>query len=125
MFEYAARHKLRFSFKGMISAEDLWDLNVNQLDIIFKNLNAERKQADNEESLLISKTPVDKELETKIAIVRHIVATKLKEAESCRKAKETRERKQHLMAILADKQEAELHSKSADEIMKMIEELEE
>lgn len=123
MFEYAARHKLRFSYKGMISVEDLWDLGVNQLDIIFKSLNAQRK-TEGEESLLVSSTTKNKELEMKIDIVKHIVKTKLAEAENYKKAKETRERKQHLMAILADKEEAELHSKSAEELMKMIEELE-
>ena len=123
MFEYAVRHKLRFSFKGMITVEDLWDLSVTQLDTIFKSLNAQRK-ADGEESLLDTGTPKNKELDIKIEIVKHIVKPKLAEAESFKKAKETRERKQHLMAVLADKQEAELHSKSAEELMKMIEELE-
>lgn len=123
MFEYAARNKLRFPFKGQISVEDLWDLTVTQLDGIYKTLNAQRK-AENEESLLSTKSPADKVLETKIAIIKHIVSVKQSEADIARKAKENRERKQHLMSILADKQEAELRGKSTDELMKMIEELE-
>lgn len=124
MFEYAARNKLRFPFKGQISVEDLWDLTVTQLDGIYKTLNAQRK-AENEESLLSTKSPADKVLETKIAIIKHIVSVKQSEADIARKAKENRERKQYLMSILADQEEAELRSKSSDELMKMIKELEE
>lgn len=123
MFEYAARNKLRFPFKGQISVEDLWDLTVTQLDGIYKTLNAQRK-AENEESLLSTKSPADKVLETKIAIIKHIVSVKQSEADIARKAKENRERKQYLMSILADQEEAELRSKSSDELMKMIKELE-
>ena len=124
MFEYAARNKLRFPFKGQISVEDLWDLTVTQLDGIYKTLNAQRK-AENEESLLSTKSPADKVLETKIAIIKHIVSVKQSEADIARKAKENRERKQYLMSILADQEEAELRSKSSDELMKMIKEREE
>lgn len=123
MFEYAARNKLRFPFKGQVSVEDLWDLTITQLDGIYKTLNAQRK-AENEESLLSTKSPADKVLETKIAIIKHIVSVKQSEAETARKAKENRERKQYLMSILADQEEAELRSKSSDELMKMIKELE-
>ena len=123
MFEYAARNKLRFPFKGQVSVEDLWDLTITQLDGIYKTLNAPRK-AENEESLLSTKSPADKVLETKIAIIKHIVSVKQSEAETARKAKENRERKQYLMSILADQEEAELRSKSSDELMKMIKELE-
>lgn len=51
MFEIATRTKMRFPFKGMISVEDLWDLSVQNLDKVFKTLNSQRKEAQ-EESLL-------------------------------------------------------------------------
>ena len=54
IFEVATREKFRFNFKGLISVEDLWVLSVENLDFIFKGLNKELKQV-NEESLLNTK----------------------------------------------------------------------
>lgn len=39
IFEFATRNKVRFSFKGLISVEDLWDLSLTNLDSIYKELN--------------------------------------------------------------------------------------
>lgn len=123
MFEVATRSKLRFPFKGLISVEDLWDLSVQSLDSVFKTLNSEAKQVK-EESLLNTRTDADKVLDLKIEIVKHIVSVKLEENAAKLKAKENREKKQKLYAILAEKQDADLQNKSADEIQKMIDELE-
>lgn len=41
MFETAVRNKMRFPYKGQISVEDLWDLDVNALDGVFKTLNSQ------------------------------------------------------------------------------------
>lgn len=54
MFETALRGKFRFPFRGLISTEDLYDLPVESLDSIFKELNSQIKRVK-EESLLGSK----------------------------------------------------------------------
>lgn len=122
MFELASRSKTRFPYKGQISVEDLWDLPVEALDSIYKTLNAKVKQS-NEESLLAKPTKQDAELTMQIEIVKRIVAVKQEEAALRLKAKEQREKKQRLMEILANKQDAELQNKSAEEIQKMLAEL--
>ena len=123
MFEFASRLKLRFPYKGSISAEDLWDLPVEALDTIFKTLNAKAKQSK-EESLLSKPTKQDEELVLQIEIVKVIVATKQEEAALRLAERDKHERKQRLTAILAEKQESELKGKSAEEIQKMLAELE-
>lgn len=123
IFEVATRGKLRFPFKGMISVEDLWDLSVQNLDSVFKALNSERKQSE-EESLLNVQTKEDEVLEIKIEIVKHLVEIKVSEQEERNKAKDKKEQKQKLMAILARKENEELEGKSTEEIKKMIEALE-
>jgi hypothetical protein len=123
MFELASRSKVRFPYKGLISVEDLWDLPVEALDSIYKTLNAKVKQS-NEESLLSKPTKQDSELTMQIEIVKRIVAVKQEEAAARLKAKEQREKKQRLMEILANKQDAELQNKSTEEIQKMLAELE-
>ena len=115
MFEAAVRGKYRFPYKGMISAEDLWDLNVTQLDSVFKTLNAQVKQ-EQEESLLATKSAADTELDTKIASIRYIVATKQAEAEKAKKAKESKAEAQKLMEIIGRKQNEALESLSIEEL---------
>lgn len=118
-FEIAIRNKYRFPYKGMISVEDLWDLKLPELDSIFKTLNAQVKQ-EQEESLLAVKSAADTELETKISIIRYIVATKQAEADKAKAAKETAIKKQHIMQLIADKQDAELAGKSIEELQALL-----
>lgn len=122
IFEYATRNKIRFSFKGMISVEDLWDLSLVNLDSIYKTLNKQIKQSE-EESLLATKTNVDTELEVQIAIVKHIVSVKLEEKEAREKAVAKNAQKQKIMAIIASKEDEALHNSSVDDLKKMLDEL--
>jgi transcriptional antiterminator Rof (Rho-off) len=122
MFETALRNKFRFQFKGLISVEDLYDLSVQNLDTVFKGLNSQLKQVQ-EESLLNTKTKEDKELDVKIEIVKHIVKVKLEEENSRLKAKAQKEQKQKIMEILSVKQDESLQNKSVDELKAMLEEL--
>ena len=122
MFELAVRCKLRFPFKGMVSAEDLFDLSVKDLDAIFKTLNAQAKTI-NEESLLVTKSKDDEILRIKIEIVKYIVSIKLAEANERLQAKERAEKKQRIMEIIATKQDADLAAKSTEELQKMLNEL--
>lgn len=122
MFEVAVRNKYRFPFKGMVSVEDLWDLAPRELDTVFKTLNAQIKQVK-EESLLATRSAEDTVLDAKIAIVKYIVGVKLEEADKVKQAKERKEQKQKIMAILANKQEEELHGKSVAELQAMLDQL--
>lgn len=122
MFEYVTRNKVRFPFKGLISVEDLWDLSLTNLDSIYKTLNKQVKQSE-EESLLNTKTTVDKELDIQIAIVKHIVAVKLAEQEAREKASVKKAQKQKIMAIIASKQDEALQNSSVEDLQKMLDEL--
>src|SRR3989337_2369182 len=117
MFEKAARLKLRFNYRGLCSVEDLWDLPVKALDSVFKELNAESK-TQKEESLLKEKSQADEILDLKIAIVRHVVEVLLQEKE----ARERHARKQKLLGIIEDKQDAELRDMPIDELKKLVDE---
>ena len=58
IFELASNMKFRFPYKGIISTEDLWDLNLDQLDAVYKILNKDVKKSQ-EESLLYKNTIED------------------------------------------------------------------
>lgn len=119
MFEMAIRNKFRFPFKGLVSSEDLYDLSVENLDIIFKSLNSEIKKAK-EESLLDVKTNEDKILQAKIEIVKYIVSIKLEEKRIKENEKKNKEERQKILSIIANKQENELQNKSIEELEKML-----
>ena len=122
IFEYATREALRFPYKGMQSVEDLWKLSVRELDSIYKTLNKQVKQSE-EESLLSTKTSVDTELEVQIAIVKHIVSVKLAEKEVAEKASAKKAQKQKIMSIIATKENEALQNSSIDDLKKMLDEL--
>jgi len=123
IFEVAIRGKFRFQFKGLISVEDLFDLNVKELDSVFKTLNSQLKQVK-EESLLDAKTQQDQELDMKIEIVKYIVKVKLDEENVRLQAKEQKAKKQKIMEILSTKQDESLKNMSQAELQKMLDELE-
>lgn len=119
MFEFALKNKVRFPYKGLVSVEDLWDLSVRDLDSIFKTLNAQVKKSQ-EESLLATKTKEDETLSVQIEIVKHIVKTKLDEAEAAKQNRELKEKKQKIMEIIAAKQDESLHNASVEELQAML-----
>ena len=123
MFEIATREKMRFPFKGVISVEELWDLDVKSLDAIFKTLSSQLKESE-EESLLDVKSKQDCELENKIEIIKYIVSVKLEESIQRALAKEKKEQKQKLLEILSEKENESLMNMSLEEIKKKIAELE-
>lgn len=123
IFEMATRNKFRFPYKGLISVEDLWDLGQVQLDSIYKNLNKEIKQIQ-EESLLSAKNSEDAELQAKIDIVKHIFTVNQQEAIQRSIDAENAVKKRRIMETLAQKQDDSLMGKSEDELRKMLKELE-
>ena len=121
LFESATRNKIRFDYRGSISVEDLWDLSVEELDIIYKNLMTKKKASEIESLLSEKKTsPV---LETKIEIVKYIFGVKIDEEKAAEQRAENAAKKQKILAILAKKQDAELENKSAEELEKLITDL--
>ena len=124
MFIYATKNKLRYPYvKGNVNTEDLWDLNVKELDSIYKKLNRESKAAQ-EESLLENKTKANKVLDIKIGIIKYIVEQKLAEKDKALKAKENAEKKQKIAEILNNKRNEALNNMSEEELQKMLDSIE-
>lgn len=124
IFEIASRNKFRYPYKGMISTEDLWDLSLAQLDVVYKTLNKDL-DVTQEDSLLCAR-PIDEtvvDLTTKIEIVKYIFSYKQAIAEDARMAVERSAKKQRILDILAKKQENALQNMSEDELKKMLNDL--
>ena len=122
MFAKAIRMKLRFPHKGVCTTEDLWDLTPKALDEIYRKLRKEQKELE-EDSLLIGPGIGTTKLNLQVDIIKHVVATKLNEAEERIKAAEKKEQKGRIMEIIAHKQDEALAGKSVDELTKLLEKL--
>lgn len=122
IFEYAAKNKLRFPFRGSITTEDLYDLSPANLDSIYKTLSREAKKNE-EESLLADKSANDVQLGVKIDIIKYIVSEKLAATERMKKAAATKLQADKIRAVLAKKQDAALENMSQEELQKMLEDL--
>ena len=123
LFEYAAKEKLRFPYKGNATIEDLWDLPVGELDAIYKKLSAAKKTAE-EESLLEKRSKEDEALLAKIDIVRYIFSRKQEEAQARKRKAETDERKRRLRELIASKEDEALSAQSIDDLKKMLADME-
>jgi len=123
LFENATRIMARFpSTRGLVGVEDLWYLSVEELDGIFKKLNAERK-TESEESLLDRATREDPTLDIQIGVIKRIVEVKLAEAKAKVDEKTRADERQKLLAILATKKAAALENLSEAEIEAKLAEL--
>lgn len=122
LFEIATRNRYRFNYKGVMTVEDLWDLNVEALDAIFKTLNRQKKTAD-EDSLLATKSAEDTELANKIELVKYIVSVKLAEAAERVSSAEKKAQRDKIMEIVVKKKNKALEDMGIDELMKKLEEL--
>ena len=122
LFEIATKKKYRFPYKGIITVEDLWDLNVTALDQIYKNLNKRLKEMG-EESLLKTKSTEETDVENMVEIVKHIVVVKEQEKTNRLAQKERDAKKQRIMSIISDKEDKALTELSTEELRKMLDEL--
>lgn len=127
MFEMASQFKFRYPWKGIITTEDLWDLNQGQLDTVYKELSKELKACQEGDSLLSAKPAnifnKEQELTAKIEVVKYIFNCKQQAAELNRIEVERAARKKHILEVLAEKQENALQNMSEDDLKKMLDEL--
>lgn len=119
MFEKAVRNKFRFFYRGQISTEDLWDLTVEALDSIYRDL-IKNIKATEDVSLLARPSKEEEILKEKADIVKYIVEVKLQEQEAAKIVKENRAKKARIMEVLESKREAALANMSEEELQKLL-----
>lgn len=130
MFEQASRSKLRFdSSKGGLTTEDLWDLpltspsgNRANLDAIAMDLYRQTRESAEIISFVnpAAESREKAELELRLAIVKHVIDTKLAERAAMEAAAERRNKKQRLLELIAHKQDEELSSKPIEELQALV-----
>lgn len=123
MYKEALKMKLRFATsKGNLSTEDLFSLNLQDLDKIAVGLDEELSKRP-KKSFISDVTPETKVVELRFNIVKDIINTKLAEKVAKEQSKEKQAKKAQLMEILARKQAESLENLSEEELLKRIQEL--
>lgn len=116
LFERAARQKLRFqSPKGGVSAEDLWDITLPQLNKMAKALKKELRESE-EEDFLQTRSAADVKTQLKFDIVLHVLNVKVAEQEAREARVARKEEKEKILGILARKQDTALENLSEAEL---------
>ena len=122
LFEKASRLKLRFkTSRGVVMVEDLWNFTLQDLDVLARELN--RAIQDTEVSFIKTAKSGDSMAKTSFEIVKHIIGVKLEEAEARKIAAEKAARRKAILEALADRDDAELKSKSKEDLLKELEAL--
>ena len=121
IYKRAAIKKLRISTsRGGLTVEQLYDLNITELDELAVKLDAD--VASTVTKSFIKSTTTTEESLTKLRfdIVHDVLTTKLAAQETARKAQETKAHNQRIEALIQKKKEGALEEMSIEELEAML-----
>ncbi len=122
-FKLASQQKLRFNTdKGLLSSEQLWDLNQSQLSNLVKSIKKVLKDTDGDDELsfLTDTTKPDLENQLRFEIAKDVYLTKKAESEAIRTEADRKKHNQEILALIQEKKGEALKGKSIDELEKML-----
>lgn len=128
--EYIIRNKVRFaSTRGDLTLEQLWDVPLCStdgfnLDSVAKSANAAFKNATEESFVSTKRGPGVTRLENTLEMVKHVIATKIREEDDAERRVKNKKERDTLLNILAEKQTGKLSELSEKELQKRIAALE-
>jgi hypothetical protein len=122
IFREATRRKLRVqTSQGLLSVEQLWDLSLNKLSTIIKNLKKSMKEYDDDELSFLDETKVvDTEKELTFNVLKEVYMTKKEELDQERNASAIKENNQKILRLIQQKQEEDLGNKSIEELQALL-----
>lgn len=126
LFEMATRKKFRFeTLRGSVTVEDLWDMPLQSRDKFDLDEVAIQLSNDIEEvkSFVVERRVEDVIAKAKLDLVVHIIKTKLAEAKENEEAGVRAEKKERILQIIKNKQDAKLEEMSEEELQQQLGEL--
>lgn len=126
LFELASRQKLRFpSVRGELTVEQLWDLPLTSksgadLDTVAKSINADLKASTEESFVATAANPLKERLQLMLDIVKHVIATRIAEADKARRREARAAERQRLTALLDKRNDEELAGLSKEDLQARI-----
>lgn len=131
IFEYASKTKLRFvTPRGDVTVEQLWDMPLQardlfDLDTVAKGVSKALKGFDEESFVKAKPTALLRRFEVSLEVVKHIIAYKLEQADQQVKRAARNEKRELLIAALADKEGEAIKGLTAEQIKAQLRELDE
>lgn len=124
IYKQGLKQGLRFTTSwGILTIEQLWSLNTTKLATIAKDLNSKIEESTKGSSVSFldeASTKVDETLQLSFDVVKDIYLTKKKEIDDAKDKASKKEHNQKIMALIVEKQEADLKNKSLEELQAMI-----
>jgi hypothetical protein len=123
MYKQASQLKLRFQTSvGLLSAEQLWGLDKDQLSNAIKAVKKILKKNDNDDELsfLEDTKIVDVENQLRFNILKDVYLTKKKEADELQNAADIKKHNQKILALIAEDEDQELRKLSKEEKLKLL-----
>lgn len=118
MYKQASKLKLRVETnRGVLSIEQLWDLNLEDLDDLAVNLEESYKNSKGK-SFLSKKTTKDKTIKLMFNIVLDILETKVEENEKALTELDKREKKQLILEKIQNVKDKKYDDMSEEELEK-------
>jgi hypothetical protein len=138
IYKWAARECVKFqSPKGVLSVEDLFRVDLDILDQVYRSLKMQLRDAYDSDSLLDDNSgseeaqdlrPASKEaqdLRLAIKLVTDVFKTRKEEAELAEKKLKRAKERQKIAEIIAEKEEEDLRSMSIEDLKGLLEESDE
>jgi len=123
MYKQSLQLKLRFeTSKGLLSIEQLFDLNQSQLANVVRNLKKKIvSDTDNDLAFLDENAPqVNQEDQLRFDIAKDIYLTKKAERDEARTALEVKQHNQKIMELIQNKKDESLTQMSVEDLEKLL-----
>lgn len=120
IFKQAAKEKLRFSTsRGQLSAEQLFDLSIDELDALAVSLDTAHQQSARK-SFVVKTTAKDKTAKLRFDVALEVLNTRVAEMEAATEAAEIKAHNEKLLGLIADKKDETLKGKSIKQLEAML-----
>ena len=125
LYEKLLRRKARFAApQGNLTVEDLWDISLGSLNTTAVYISKQLKDAG-EENFIAPESDDENLLRLKdeLEMVKHVIAVRLEEKATARKAVERAREREELYALLHDKEQDALKELTKEELQARIDQL--
>lgn len=122
IFKQASKERLRFqTSRGELTTEQLWDLNVNELDALAVSLEEQHEQSG-KKSFLTKRSAKDRTTKLRFDVVIEILSTKVEDDKINSEKLDKKARNQKIMDLIAKKKDEDMEGKSLEELTALLEE---